>query len=49
MKEKVEEQKIWVKSHILCKFVLASGKGFMDFSYLLLKTIDFGAWSRLLL
>jgi uncharacterized protein (TIGR04141 family) len=32
-----------VKSYILCKFVLVSGNGLMDFSYFLLKAIDFRA------
>ncbi|MDI3495957.1 MAG: hypothetical protein PWQ72_2084, partial [Pseudothermotoga sp.] len=33
----------WVKSYILCKFVLVSGNGLMHFSYFLLKAIDFRA------
>ncbi|AER66452.1 transposase mutator type [Thermovirga lienii DSM 17291] len=34
---------LWVKSYILCKFVLVSGNGLMHFSYFLLKAIDFRA------
>jgi len=40
---KVVSENKWVKSYILCKFVLVSGNGLMHFSYFLLKAIDFRA------